>query len=133
MRSASAHGSGTVGYSTAHRAMPAVSGTAYSISERFADGLGNGNSAPLPRRPRTPEGTREVPFGDNLEQNGRPKSGTSWPLTARLPPVLHQEPEVYPAGICDDHHAGLLVTPPRRPILEVLASFEEIDEAIAEM
>ncbi len=51
----------------------------------------------------------------------------------RLPPVLHQEPEVYPAGICDDHHAGLLVTPPRRPILEVLASFEEIDEAIAEM
>ena len=42
MRSASAHDSSTVGCSTAQRAMPAVSGMAYSISEKFADVLGNG-------------------------------------------------------------------------------------------
>ena len=52
MRSASARDSGTVGYSTAHRAMPTVSGTAYSISERFADGLGNGALSLLYERPR---------------------------------------------------------------------------------
>ena len=54
MRSASARDSGTVGYSTAHRAMPTVSGTAYSISERFADGLGNGTKMETPLR-RIPE------------------------------------------------------------------------------
>ena len=42
MRHASAHDSGTGGCSTAQRAMAAASGTAYSISEMFADGLGNG-------------------------------------------------------------------------------------------
>ncbi len=42
MPRASAHDSGTVGSSTAQRAKPAVSGKAYSVSEMFADGLGNG-------------------------------------------------------------------------------------------
>ena len=42
MRHASAHDGGTGGCSTAQRAMAAASGTTYSISEMFADGLGNG-------------------------------------------------------------------------------------------
>ena len=43
MPRASAHDSGTVGSSTAQGAKPAVSGKAYSVSEMFADGLGNGS------------------------------------------------------------------------------------------
>ena len=43
MPRASAHDSGTVGSSTAQRAKPGVSGKAYSVSEMFADGLGNGS------------------------------------------------------------------------------------------
>ena len=83
MRSASARDSGTVGYSTAHRAMPTVSGTAYSISERFADGLGNGFperlDAPRALARSCPHGDRHIPlrharYGDRSERTSAPWS-----------------------------------------------------------
>ena len=103
MPCASAHDSGTVGSSTAQRAKPAVSGKAYSISEMFADGLGNGawSSSPLPRlslphgpSSRTGTSTRSLlaALGQRAEQRAHHRGGPH-PLRVHLGPRRSGAPD----------------------------------------